>query len=49
MVAVRRGDSKKEAKKERQREERGEKTEIAELIVKVSTKKPSQDSHCATG
>ncbi len=48
---MRGGDSKKEAKQgertgeEGAERERGERAEIAELIVKVSTRKPSQDSH----
>lgn len=48
------GDRKKEAKqgkreKEGDRGSKGERAEIAELSVKVSTRKPSQDSHSATG
>ena len=46
------GDSKKGSKIRKEKGEteggRGERAEIAELIVKVSTRKPSQDSHSAT-
>lgn len=35
-------------KQNKDREKGGERAEIAELIVKVSIRKPSQDSHSAT-
>lgn len=50
---MRGGDSKKggkvrkEKETERERETGAGRAEIAELIVRVSTRKPSQDSHSA--